>query len=461
MSRHADLNRTGLSAGNSRQRAQRGAILRRAVLLLWVATLVVSPSLLFAAAADEVTLATAEEVGMSSERLARIVPGMQRLIDAKKIPGTVTLVARHGKVVHFEAAGSQNVEAGEPMRKDTLFRLYSQSKPITGVATMILFEEGHFLLGDPIAKYLPEFKSMRVFKGMKGGEIETEPARAITIHHLLTHTSGLTYDFLPSPVARLYQENGVVGAAPGARFANLEEWSQALAKQPLVAQPGTAWNYSVGMDVLGRLIEEVSGQTFREFLMERIFVPLGMSDTDFYVPDDKLARFAANYSPSAEGMSLVDAPETSPYRKLPALEMGGSGLVGTAADYLRFAQMLANGGEIDGVRILGSKTVELMMSNHMHPEMPPDPLSSLFGAMGGERAWGMGFGLTGSVVTDPALAGLPVSEGVFSWGGAATTHFWVDPEEDLVGIVLTQLLPDGTYPVRQLMQLLTYQAIVD
>jgi CubicO group peptidase (beta-lactamase class C family) len=427
-----------------------------------VACFVASPAVL-AGAADGVSVTRAEDVGMSSERLERIVPGMMQLIDAGKIPGTLTVVARHGKVVHFEAVGSRNTDADQPMERDTIFRLYSQSKPVTGVATLILFEEGHFLLSDPISNYLPEFKGLGVYKGMKDGEVETEPARPITIHHLLTHTSGLTYDFFPTPVGRMYKDAGVVGAAPEARFANLEEWSQALVEMPLVAQPGTQWNYSVAMDVLGRLIEVVSGQTFRDFLKQRIFSPLGMVDTDFYVPDEKIDRFAANYAARpGGGMILIDDPETSPYRELPALEMGGSGLVGTAADYLRFAQMLANGGELDGVRILGNKTVELMMMDHLNPEFPPDPLSSLFGLLGGDRrTWGYGFGMTGYVVTDPALTGLPLSKGVFSWGGAATTHFWVDPEEDLVGIVLTQLTPDGTYPVSQLMQLLTYQAIID
>ena len=205
--------------------------------------------------------------------------------------------------------------------------------------------------------------------------------------------------------------------------------------------------------------------SFRDFLRARIFEPLGMKDTDFYVPDDKLARFAANYSPTPDGkIRLADDPEKSPYRKLPKIEMGGSGLVGTAGDYFRFAQMLANGGELDGVRILAPSTVGLMMSDHLNPEMRPDPLSSLFaaGLFGrGGRTWGLGFGLGGFVATDPALSGIPMSVGTYSWGGAATTHFWVDREQELVGIVMTQLLPDGTYPVRQMMQTMTYQALVD
>jgi CubicO group peptidase (beta-lactamase class C family) len=414
---------------------------------------------------QEIQITPAEDVGMSSERLERIVPGLtKKFIETGKIPGTVTLVARRGKVVHFEAAGRRNIEADLPMERDTIFRLYSQSKPVTGVATMILFEEGHFLLTDPISRYLPEFEDMKVYKGFKDGKIETEPARPITIQHLLTHTSGLTYSFFPSPVGLMYREAGVGGTAQeSAPFASLDEWCRALAELPLVAQPGTEWNYSAGMDVLGRLIEVVSGMSYGEFLKERLFDPLGMVDTGFFVPDEKIERFAALYAATRTGgMELSDDPETSPYREPPAMDMGGAGLVGTAADYLRFAQMLANGGELDGVRILGSKTVDLMMMDHLNEEFPPDPLSSLFD-LGGTRgrAWGYGFGLTGYVVTDPALTGLPVSKGVFSWGGAATTHFYVDREEELVGIVMTQLMPDGTHPVTQHMLLLMYQAIID
>jgi CubicO group peptidase (beta-lactamase class C family) len=413
-----------------------------------------------ATSAHDVRVSRAESVGMSTERLQNIGVGMRRLIDEDKIPGTVTLVARRGKVVHFEANGARDVAAGLPMETDTIFRLYSQSKPVTGAAVMMLFEEGHFLLTDPVAKYLPEFADMQVYDGNGG----TTPAKTpITIQQLLTHTSGLTYDFFPSPIGQMYQKAGVLGSAPGSPHESLEAWTKALAELPLVAQPGTAWNYSVGMDVLGRLIEVVSGQSFRDFLKTRIFDPLDMPDTDFYVPADKVDRFATNYSPKpGGGMVVADDPSVSPYLRLPAIEMGGSGLVGTVGDYLHFAQMLANKGEFNGTRLLGRKTVEFMTSNHLTPEFPDDPLSSLYSMMGGGgRAWGLGFGITGYVVTNPATAGLPLSKGTYSWGGAATTHFWVDHEEELVGIVHTQLLPDGTYPVIQLMQLLTYQAIVE
>ncbi|MBO74817.1 MAG: serine hydrolase [Flavobacteriales bacterium] len=406
-------------------------------------------------AQTKLKLARPASVDMSAERLERLGQGMRRLIDDKKIPGAVTLIARRGKVVHFEAHGLRNVEAGSPMEKDTIFRLYSQSKLITGAAVMMLFEEGHFLLTDPVSKYLPEFADMQVYVGQEDGEIVTEPANPITIQHLLTHTSGLTYNFfVRTPVGKMYAENGITGG-PTTRFANLKEWSEALSKMPLVAQPGTTWNYSVGMDVLGRLIEVVSGQTFRDFLKSRLFNPLGMVDTDFYVPADKLDRFASNYSPKpGGGLKLVDDPQHSRYRRLPALEMGGSGLVGTVGDYLRFAQMLENRGEYRGKRYLGSRTVEFMMSDHLTPEFSDDPKTSLLGV-------GVGFGLTGYVVNNPATSGLPVSVGTYGWGGAATTHVWVDLEAELVGLVHTQLMPDRTYPVRELMQSLTYQAIED
>jgi CubicO group peptidase (beta-lactamase class C family) len=417
-------------------------------------------------AADQpVELAKPEEVGFSTERLERIDAAMQRYVDAGSLPGAVTLVARRGRVVHFGTVGSRNVATGEPMTRDTIFRLYSQSKPVTAVAVMILYEEGRFLLTDPVAKYLPEFSKMNVYLGEEGGQVKTEPARPITIQHLLTHTAGLTYDFFQTPVGKMYGPAGTTGAAPQSRLGSLAEWTTELAKLPLIAQPGTDWNYSVSIDVLGRLVEVTSGMSFRDFLRTRIFDPLGMVDTDFYVPDDKLPRFAANYSPTADGkLRLADEPDQSPYRKLPKIEMGGSGLVGTAGDYFRFAQMLANGGELGGVRILAPSTVDLMMSDHLNPEMRPDPLSSLFarGLFGnGGRTWGVGFGLGGFVATDPALTGIPMSVGTYSWGGAATTHFWVDRERELVGIVLTQLLPDGTYPVRQTMQAMTYQALME
>ena len=418
-----------------------------------------------------------EDVGISTERLNRIGETMRKLIDEKKIPGTVTLVAKKGKIVHFEKNGMRDIERNLPMEKDTIFRIYSQSKPITGAALMMLFEEGKFLMTDPVSKYLPEFSDMQVCIGEENGKMKTEAASSpITIQQLASHTSGLSYSFVPGPVGSMYiaeeMERGL-GNVPSAGgefftegtkppFGNLREWTKALAELPLVAQPGTVWNYSVGMDVLGALIEEVSGMTFGEFLEERIFSPLGMEDTGFIVPEEKLNRFAANYSPTPDNMMLMDDPEKSGYRNPPQLESGGGGLVSTVGDYLKFAEMLLNRGEYQGKRYLGKKTVKFMTANHMGSVSADEGLTRLWNMLGGGyKVQGMGFGVTGSVVVNPALTGLPVSKGVYSWGGAASTHFWIDNKEDLIGIVHTQLLPDGTYPVRELMQLATYQAIID
>jgi len=404
-----------------------------------------------------------EAAGMSSERLDRIRPAFEGFVLDGKLSGVVTVVSRGGQVVHVEASGHQDVEAGEPMAEDTIFRMYSMTKPIASAALMILWEEGHFLLSTPLARILPEFADTQVYVSGDGDgdDMETEPPRRpIVIRDLMTHTSGLTYTFIPSPVAASYAAAGLEGSADAVPHDDLEHYVRELAKQPLLAHPGTAWNYSVGLEVAGRVVEVVSGQSFRDFLKERIFDPLGMVDTDFYVPDEKLDRLAVNYAPTPEGGIVVfDDPETSAYRKPPKVEMGGSGLVATAGDYLRFAQMLANGGELDGVRILGTQTVALMMDNHLGSAYGPSPMSSLNLDMG--MSEGMGYGLGGYSITDTGLTGLPASPGTYGWGGAASTDFLVDPEEDLVAMVLTQLLPTGTYPLRPTMEVLTYQAIVD
>ena len=406
-------------------------------------------------------VATPESSGMSSERLDRIRPAFESYVTDGKLSGVVTVVARDGRVVHFEASGHQDVEAGEPMTEDTIFRMYSMTKPIASAALMILWEEGHFLLSTPLARILPEFADAQVYVSGDGDDMETEaPRRPIVIRDLMTHTSGLTYTFIPGPVAASYAAAGLEGSADAVPHDDLAHYVRELAKQPLLAHPGTAWNYSVGLEVAGRVVEVVSGQSFREFLKERIFDPLGMVDTDFFVPDEKLDRLAVNYAPTPEGgIVVMDDPETSAYRKPPKVEMGGSGLVATAGDYLRFAQMLANGGELDGVRILGPRTVALMMDNHLGSAYGPSPMSSLNLDMG--MSEGMGYGLGGYSIVDTGLTGLPASPGTYGWGGAASTDFLVDPEEDLVAMVLTQLLPSGTYPLRPTMEVLTYQAIVD
>ena len=400
-------------------------------------------------------VATPESAGMSSERLDRIGPAFERYVADAKLSGVITVVARGGKVVHVEASGHQNVGNGEPMTEDTIFRMYSMTKPIASAGLMILWEEGHLLLSTPVAQILPEFADMRVYVSGEGDDMKTEPA--IVVRDLMTHTSGLTYSFIPSPVAAGYTAQGL-GARRTRRPMTTSRTTSATSRR---SRSGPS-RYRVELQPRpgGGVIEVVSGQTFREFLKERIFDPLGMVDTDFYVPDEKLDRFAVNYAPTPEGgMMVVDDPETSAYRKPPKVEMGGSGLVATAGDYLRFAQMLANGGELDGVRVLGPQTVALMMDNHLGSAYGPSPLSTLNLDMG--MSEGMGYGLGGYSITDTGLTGLPASAGTYGWGGAASTDFWVDPKQELVGMVLTQLLPTGTYPLRPTMEVLTYQAIVE
>lgn len=396
-----------------------------------------------------------EEVGMSSKRLARIRPVMKAYVDEGKMPGVITVVARRGKVCHFDVVGMMDEVMGKKMRRDTIFRIYSMTKPVTGVAMMILYEEGRFLLTDPVSKYLPELKNMRVYVGGSRENLRTEAAREMTIKHLLTHTSGLIYGDEEPVVPKLYKE------AELWKSAGLEEFIDKLARLPLIAQPGTEWNYGVSTDVLGRLVEVLSGKPLDDFLAERIFQPLDMVDTAFYVPDEKLERFAANYQATPEGgMELIDRPQESDYRNPHSIPYGGHGLVSTAADYLRFAQMLANGGELDGVRILGRKTVDFMMLDHLGPELGPEPLGEAAGWYGMSPR-GLGFGLTASVVRNVAQSSLVGSPGTFFWGGNAETHFWVDREEELIGLAFTQLTPSARYPIRAEMKILTYQAIID
>jgi len=399
--------------------------------------------------------AAPEDVGLSSERLERLSGTMREYVDGGRLAGTITMVARHGKVVHFQPVGMMDVEQGREMRPDTIFRIYSMTKPVTGVAVMMLFEEGRFLLTDPISKYLPEMDGLQVFVGGTAQQPETEPAVPITIEHLLTHTSGLLYDDPGPGVAEIYRDAGIWQAPSLAAF------TKKIAGLPLVAQPGTQWHYSVSMDVLGRLVEVVSGRPFDRFLEERIFEPLAMPDTAFYVPEEKAHRLAAHYKATDEGgIERVKAGESDRLLDSSGVPYGGGGLVSTAGDFMRFAQMVLNGGELDGVRILGRKTVDLMMGNHLGPEYGPAPLAG-FEPWLQSSASGVGFGYTGAVITDPALTSVPGSVGSFFWGGAASTYFWIDREEELIGILMTQLRPSATYPLRALVRILTYQALTD
>ena len=378
-------------------------------------------------------MAVPEAVGVSTERLEHIRPVMQGYVDEGHLPGFLTVVARHGKIVHFETIGMRDVENNKPVEPDTIFRIYSMSKPITSVAVMMLYEEGRFQLGTPVSKFIPQFKNMKVYN-----EDQTEildAKKEITIKHLLMHTAGLTYGWGNKPVDALYKEAKI--REPGSTLVDMVE---KLGKIPLVHEPGERWTYSVSTDVLGYFVEVVSGMPFEEFLQTRLFKPLGMVDTAFSVPLEKADRFAALYRHNRrEGlMKRVGGDAPLAKDKLSFFPSGGGGLVSTAADYMRFSQMLLNGGELDGVRILGKKTVELMRYPH-HDD------------------W---FGLGFAVVTDKDPPNILESVGNFSWGGAAATTFWIDPQEELIGLLMTQLL-NNPHPFQQQFKVLTYQALTE
>jgi CubicO group peptidase (beta-lactamase class C family) len=399
------------------------------------------------------TAAAPESVGMSSDRLQRLHRGMQAFVDRREVGGIVTLVAREGKVVDVHASGFQDVENRTPMRNDTIFRIASMTKPITSVAVMMLYEEGKLQLSDPVSRFIPSFKSMRVI----GDDGNAAPARrAITIRDLLSHRSGISYGFLNTgAVGDAYRKEGVTDGLTVTSM-TLEQAIDKLAAQPLMSQPGAAWNYSLGVDVLGRVVEVASGMPFDVFLRDRIFKPLGMNDTSFDVPDAKWSRMATVYSPdTAGGIRPMKDPEAfgntnmSPiasYKTGKKYFSGGAGLTSTARDYARFAMMLAGGGMIDGVRLLSPKTVELMAANHT-ADIPAGAL------LGPGTAFGLGF----QVVTDVAATQTLGTVGKYGWSGIYGTNFWVDPKEQLVAIMMVQRYPGGT--VAASFQPLVYQAI--
>lgn len=385
-----------------------------------------------------------EEAGLASDRLNRIKPVMQSYVDENKLPGLITMVARQGKIVHFEKYGMMDLD--KPMQLNTIFRIASMSKPITSVAVMILYEEGHFQLDDPIAKYIPEFKDLKVFstKDKDGIHLEDQ-IRPMTIRDLLIHTSGLTYGIFGNTVVDSMYRSANLWAG------TLKEMVQELSEIPLLYQPGTKWNYSFSTDVLGYLVEEVSGKSFDKFLKEKIFEPLKMKDTDFYVPKEKINRCSAIYGVSDNnGIKVISKPDTSIISRSPKFFSGGGGLFSTASDYMIFAQMLLNQGEINGVRLLGRKTVELMTENHLS-----EGLMSLAGRPGS------GFGLGFSVVTDVPKTQTLGSVGEFGWAGIYNTYFSIDPKEKLIWILMTQFSPFSFYPVNKEFNVLVYQAIVN
>ena len=391
--------------------------------------------------------------GFLPDRLGRLAGHIERYVDDGKLPGVLCLVSRGGEEAFFHAYGRRDVERDRPMRRDTVVRFYSMTKPIASVALMMLYEEGRFQLDDPVAKTLPDWQGLTVFDRGDAERYVTKPPDApLTIKHLLTHTAGLTYGFMNQhPVDALYRAANVTGGT-------LEEMAQKLATIPLKFSPGTRWNYGVSTDVCGHLVERFSAQALDAFVAERITVPLGMSDAGFQVRDDAADRFAACYQHQpGGGYRLQDDPARSRYRQRPAFLSGGGGMVGTIDDYHRFTLMLLRNGELDGARLLGRKTVAYMASNHL-------PGNCDLAAMGqpvfSETSYeGIGFGLGFSVVHDPATANVLDSPGAFAWGGAASTYFWIDPAEEVIVVFLTQLLPSSTYPIRRELKTLVYQAL--
>jgi CubicO group peptidase (beta-lactamase class C family) len=388
-----------------------------------------------------------EAVGFSSTRLERINRLVQAAIDRGEFAGAVTLITRHGEVVHCEAAGLLDVASGTPMRPDALFRIQSMTKPITAVATLLLYEEGHFLLDDPIARFLPEFAETKIFVRETATGIEVaDLERPITIRHLLLHTSGLPYGNAEgSPVERLHEQEQI-----GRMDEALDEKVRRMAQLPLAHQPGSGWTYGWSIDVLGRLVEVLSGQRFDLFLKERIFDPLAIGDTGFHVAAGQRGRLATLYTPGDQGGLRPDTRAEQAYAEPPRFLSGGGGLVSTAADYARFCQMLLNGGELDGVRVVGRATVALMLADHL-PERPR-PFPIVFGNPG----YGMALG--GATIGDGALADVPLSRGSYCWAGGASTQFWIDRTEGLSGVFMAQREPMWLR-LADLFTVLTYQAL--
>jgi CubicO group peptidase (beta-lactamase class C family) len=398
----------------------------------WLAGCSLTVALSCAAYAREIPTATPEAEGISATKLENAEKAVKALIDKKEFAGAITLVAKGGKIVELKAVGMSDLAKQKPMKPDTIVRIYSMTKPITTVAAMMLMEEGKFQLDDPVSKYIPELKGMRVYVGP--GD-KTEPARReITVRDLMRHTAGFTYGvFGDTPVDRMYRQKGLLVN----RDLNLQEFVSRLGGIPLVNQPGTKFQYSVGVDVLGRLVEVTSGQTLDAFFAERIFKPLDMVDTAFYVPADKVDRFATNYGPDRKGgLRVVDDPEKSPYLKSPKFLSGGGGLVSTARDYVRFCQMMLNNGELDGTRLLKPETVAMMTQNQLPAEALPMVTPTRSGA-DSSLAFGLGFGIR----TAPTAADPSAVPGEYFWGGAASTGFVICPKNQTVIIALAQFMP--------------------
>ena len=399
-------------------------------------------------------------VGLDARRLARLDAHFARYVDEGLLPGWLIVVSREGRVAHLETYGQRDVEAQRPVEHDTLFRLASMTKPVTSVAAMMLYEQGAFELKDPVSRFIPSFADARVYRSGSALNAVTEPVvEPVRIWHLLTHTSGLTYGFHYShPVDAMYRRAGFEWGSPHGM--DLEACCDAWAGLPLLFQPGREWNYGVNTDVLGRVVEVASGQTLDEFFADNIFGPLHLADTGFSIDDAASERMAALYAP-APGTRVatpMDDIGSSPTQR-PTCLSGGGGLIGSAGDYHRFTQMLLRGGELDGVRLLGTRTVSYMTRNHL----PGNADLEAFGRpLFAETTFdGIGFGLGFSVMLDPVKNKVLSRAGEYSWGGAASTAFFVDPGEKMTALFMTQLLPSSTHPIRSQLRQLVYQSLID
>ncbi len=398
-----------------------------------------------------------ESLGFSPDRLTYITDWMQRYVDGGKLAGAQTVIARSGKIAYSKSIGLRDIASASPWTDDTLARFYSMSKPVTSVALMMLYERGLFHLDDPVDEFIPAFREMQVLRPDAKSIGDTMPAATrMTVHHLLTHMSGMTYSFNLGMLGELYETEKMDF---GPRRGTLESEVARLAKMPLLFNPGARWNYGVSTDVVGRLVELISGQDLRSFLHEHIFDPLNMKDTDFGVPAEKLDRYAAAYmSDDAGGLKLLDPVEKSAFaRERVVCYSGGGGLISSAADYLKFAEMIRCRGAIESGRLLGPRTVDFMTSNHLKGDLAANG-QPIFSEISFE---GVGFGLGGWVMLEPALSQMMGSKGDFGWGGMASTVFWVDPVEDMTVLFLTQFVPSSFYPLRKELRALVHQALID
>ncbi len=402
------------------------------------------PVAVVAEAARDLAVVDPAEVGIDTKRLERLDAGMQAMVDDGKLAGIVTMLARHGKVAFVDIVGVKNVDTGDPLTRNSIFPIFSMTKPIIGTAMMMLYEEGKWRLNDPVSRYIPEFADLKVYVGENADGTPTleDLDGRMRMRHLMTHTAGLGYELnRRHPVNRMFIEKRVLDAD-----APLQTMIDKMATVPLLAQPGTRYAYSSAIDVQGYLVEKLSSQPLGEFLQQHIFEPLGMVDTAFYVPEEKVDRFA--YGHTVQDGTLVLQGGNEPRTTPPVGPSGGGGLYGTADDYLRFAQMILNGGELNGIRLLAPRTVEMMQTNHMSDEA--------LGTRGPGQGWGLGF----SVIMDAAAAGEPYSDGSYYWWGIAGTWFWIDPVNDLTFVGMIQHSGRAIQEVHGLSRNLVYQAIV-